>query len=511
MSVCFLLCSFSAQANLDRLEIGVLAKRGAAVAEKEWAQLALYLKREIPQFNFSIVPLSFEEIAPAIKSGKIDFLLTNSGMYSDLSFTYRLSSLATLKRKVLGGSIVDFGSVVFVRADRADIHKYEDLKSRDIAAVSESSFGGWVAAYREMDSVGLSVKSFSKLEFLGTHDAVVFAVRDKRVDAGVVRTDTLEMLAAENKIRLEDYNVLPIPASARLEKETSYPLLLSSRLYPEWPFAKLSHVPDAIAERVVLALLSMPPESEAATSAGIMGWTIPQNYREVDRAYSQLGLGAYKDLVNYSLIDVISKYWRYVLSAFFSIFLLLAIALYIHSLNKSLHEVQGELKKLANTDGLTGLPNRSFFMAMAEKYMQKAKREKRKAAIMFLDLDRFKPINDTYGHDVGDELLIEISQRIKRALRDSDIVARIGGDEFLVMLWDVGSVESIELVINKLIRVASAPVVTGQGEQITVGCSAGVSIYAGGNESLEKLIKSADLALYEVKEKGRGFFIIHQG
>ena len=242
-----------------------------------------------------------------------------------------------------------------------------------------------------------------------------------------------------------------------------------------------------------------------------MGWTIPQNYREVDMAYSQLGLGAYKNLVNYSFIDVIVRYWKYVLLIFFAITTLAATVIYILSLNKNLKRTQEKLETLANTDGLTGLPNRIFFMKLAEKYMKIAKREKRNAAIMFLDLDRFKPINDTYGHDVGDDILITIAKRIQDTLRLSDIVARIGGDEFLIMLWDIDSVENLEAVVNKLIKVSSAPMVTTKGDQVSVGCSVGVSLYQGGGDTLKDLIKQADVALYQVKEQGRGFFIIHQG
>ncbi|MEO1888709.1 MAG: GGDEF domain-containing protein [Cycloclasticus sp.] len=286
--------------------------------------------------------------------------------------------------------------------------------------------------------------------------------------------------------------------------------MLSSRLYPEWPFAKLPHVPEAIAEQVVATLLLMPATSEAAMSANIMGWTIPQNYREVDLAYSQLALGAYKNLVNYSFVDVIKRYWKYVLLTFFFITTLVATVIYILTLNKNLKQAHEELETLANTDGLTGLPNRIFFMRLAENYLQIAKREKCGAAIMFLDLDRFKPINDTYGHDVGDAILIAVAKRIQETLRPSDIVARIGGDEFLVMLWDIDSVKNLEMVTNKLIQITSAPIITSKGDQVNVGCSVGISLFKDGKDSLKDLIKKADLALYQVKEQGRGFFAIHQ-
>ena len=506
-----LLGNMTVHASTETIEIGVLAKRGADTTHQRWAKLAQYLDKKVPEFHFSIIPLSFADIEQAIKEHQIDFLLTNSGMFSDFSFSYQLSPVATLKRRILGNSFTQFGSVVFTHKDRLDISSYKMLGGHKLAAVSKQSFGGWVAAYREIDSVGLSVNSFSSLDFLGTHDEVVYAVRDGKADAGIVRTDTLETMASEGKIKLSDFKAIPVPLNSVSSNQSSYPLLLSSRLYPEWPLAKLPHVPDLVAEKVVSALLILDENSDAAKSASIMGWTIPQNYREVDMAYSQLGLGAYKKLVNYSFIDVIVRYWKYVLLIFFAITTLAATVIYILSLNKNLKRTQEKLETLANTDGLTGLPNRIFFMKLAEKYMKIAKREKRNAAIMFLDLDRFKPINDTYGHDVGDDILITIAKRIQDTLRLSDIVARIGGDEFLVMLWDIDSVENLEAVVNKLIKVSSAPMVTTKGDQVSVGCSVGVSLYQGGGDTLKDLIKQADVALYQVKEQGRGFFIIHQG
>lgn len=141
-----------------------------------------------------------------------------------------------------------------------------------------------------------------------------------------------------------------------------------------------------------------------------MGWTKPQNYREIALAYSQLGLSAYKKLVNYSIADLVIRYWKYVLLSFFFLTSLMGTVIYIASLNKNLKATQDKLHEMVNTDGLTGLPSRICFMALADKYMQIAKREKRKTAVMFLDLDKFKPINDTYGHDVGDARIRDVKE-----------------------------------------------------------------------------------------------------
>jgi len=286
--------------------------------------------------------------------------------------------------------------------------------------------------------------------------------------------------------------------------------MVSSRLYPEWPMIRLFHVPDNIAEKVSSALLLLPASSRAALDAKIMGWTIPKNYREVDLAFSQLKQGAYKQLTNYSIIDVIERYWKYFLIIVLFVTTMIITMLYISRLNKDLKRSQQELKTLATHDNLTSLPNRILFAEVANKYLSIAKREQRNAIILFMDLDKFKDINDTYGHDIGDQLLKEISKRITDVLRQDDAIARIGGDEFLVMLWNVESVKHANDVMIRLIKTISLPMIITSGEQIGVGCSIGASYFPQHATQLDDLVKKADLALYKAKEQGRGTYVIFQ-
>jgi len=167
------------------------------------------------------------------------------------------------------------------------------------------------------------------------------------------------------------------------------------------------------------------------------------------------------------------------------------------------------LRFLAHHDTLTGLANRSCFMECAEQAKNMAKREKTKLAFLFLDLDRFKTINDTLGHNVGDQLLCKISQRLLSAVRESDMVGRLGGDEFAIMLTSIDSVKAIEQLAGKIIRTIAKPLSIDKHE-LFITSSIGISLYPHDSTSLENLIKQADIAMYSAKNRGRNRYQLYQ-
>lgn len=500
------LCNISivTSAGATDIKIGVLAKRGNEITLQRWSETANYLSNAIPAYQFIITPLGFEEIELAIKSKKIDFLLANSGMFVNLSFAHDLTAITTIKRHLLNNSYTHFGSVVFTRTDKKHIQSFSDLNGAKVSAVNLNSLGGWIAALREFKKERIDVTDFESLQFLGTHDAVVYSVLNNESDIGIVRTDTLERMENEGRIDLKQ--IRPLSGSSLDLDNLKFPFMLSSRLYPEWPLAKLSHISDDLAEEVAITLITMPTDAQAAIKAKIMGWTIPINYREVELAYSELKLGIFKELLgNYSIIDVLKRYWVYFLTSFFVITIMLFITIYIARLNGMLRSSQEKLRTLATHDALTGLPNRLLFYEIAKKYLNTAIREKKLAIVMFIDLDKFKPINDNFGHDAGDYLLKGIAKRLSTSLRSNDIVARIGGDEFLMMLWDVDSLIHAEEIMERVIKLVSVPVYDDKGNHLQVGCSLGASKVSEG-DTLDNLIKKADLALYSAKSSGRGIY-----
>lgn len=163
---------------------------------------------------------------------------------------------------------------------------------------------------------------------------------------------------------------------------------------------------------------------------------------------------------------------------------------------------QNRLHELVNHDPLTGLPNRRLLNELLEHALKRAEREERQIALLFIDLDRFKAINDTLGHQVGDKLLYEVSRRISRAMRDSDVVARLGGDEFLVVMDLLGETEDAAIVAQKIIHALQIEFII-DGREIFIGASVGISIYPKDGPDVDSLIKAADIAMYQVKNRGK--------
>jgi diguanylate cyclase (GGDEF)-like protein/PAS domain S-box-containing protein len=163
------------------------------------------------------------------------------------------------------------------------------------------------------------------------------------------------------------------------------------------------------------------------------------------------------------------------------------------------------IQYLAYYDALTGLPNRTLLQDRLAKTLAGARRQKDKVALLFLDLDGFKNINDSLGHSVGDLLLQEVAERLKTWGREQDTVARLGGDEFLIMLTNVKDVPDAAVAAERLMDAMTAEFVV-QGHVLTVSCSIGISIFPEHGTDCERLIKNADAAMYNSKECGRNNF-----
>jgi len=156
-------------------------------------------------------------------------------------------------------------------------------------------------------------------------------------------------------------------------------------------------------------------------------------------------------------------------------------------------------------DTLTKLPNRMLFQDRLLQAIKKAKRDKTKFALLFLDLDHFKEVNDNFGHEAGDAVLIEVAKRLERTVREADTVSRISGDEFLIILEDFDTTQNIITITKHLIEALQAPLIF-QDTELIVTCSIGVSIYPTDSEDDETLIKYADRAMYNAKNSGKNNF-----
>jgi diguanylate cyclase (GGDEF)-like protein/PAS domain S-box-containing protein len=167
--------------------------------------------------------------------------------------------------------------------------------------------------------------------------------------------------------------------------------------------------------------------------------------------------------------------------------------------------LEEEITHMAHHDVLTGLPNRRLFMELIRFEIAEARRNRKKTGLLFLDLDRFKEVNDTLGHEAGDQLLKTVAERLRSAIRDSDAVARMGGDEFSILLAGITRPEDITEIARKILDAFKEKSVIA-GHEFTITTSMGISVYPDDSESIESLFRYADIALYHAKNRGRNTF-----
>lgn len=179
-----------------------------------------------------------------------------------------------------------------------------------------------------------------------------------------------------------------------------------------------------------------------------------------------------------------------------------------HIIEQELAKVMDQQKQTLHAalhDALTGLPNRVLFNDRLEHGMEQAKRHGWTLAVMFMDLDKFKTINDSYGHDAGDAVLLTIAKRLKETTRTDDTVSRHGGDEFLYLLLEINEDQDAATVAKKIIKAVQVPCDVSVGP-LTVNTSIGISIFPRDGTTVDALIKSADAAMYRAKQSKSGYF-----
>jgi len=162
---------------------------------------------------------------------------------------------------------------------------------------------------------------------------------------------------------------------------------------------------------------------------------------------------------------------------------------------------RAQMRRLAYHDGLTGLPNRTLFLELLHQAINHAAHTQQLFALMFLDLDRFKAINDTLGHACGDKLLIAVAERLSRAVRKSDVVARLSGDEFAILITHLEQAEVVEALAGQLVASIDRPFGIDE-HALEIHISIGISLYPRDGQSAEELLSRADAAMYQAKAAG---------
>jgi diguanylate cyclase (GGDEF)-like protein/PAS domain S-box-containing protein len=174
-----------------------------------------------------------------------------------------------------------------------------------------------------------------------------------------------------------------------------------------------------------------------------------------------------------------------------------------HEANRK--RAEERIQYFATHDALTDLPNRLMFSQLLNHAIQSAKRRGRQFAVLFMDLDRFKNINDTLGHEAGDRLLQEVALRLKQTLRSADVIARLGGDEFIILVEEVNDTGQVVVVAQKILSTVIKPMLL-MGQECRVTASIGISIYPKDDTDEQSLMKNADIAMYFAKEEGKNNF-----
>lgn len=248
------------------------------------------------------------------------------------------------------------------------------------------------------------------------------------------------------------------------------------------------------------------------TSAELVGRTVKEFSHPEDRDKTDAARG----LMRAGEVESIRSEKRYVHRNGEAVWVALTLALARDAAGRPMYEIavfddvtvhkltEERIQRVAHHDSLTGLPNRLLFNDRLQQAISLAKRDARQFAMLYLDLDRFKPVNDAFGHATGDELLVRVAARIQRQVRESDTVARIGGDEFAVILADVSRREDAEAVAAKIAAALSAPFLLDERtRRIDIGTSVGIALFPRDTGDAESLVKFADGAMYRAKQ-GRG-------
>lgn len=498
------------------VRIAVLAHRGEEAARANWQPTADYLSQAIPTHSFVIEPLTNKTLPPAVAEQQVEFVFTNPGSYAMLEATHGVTRILTWRALREGKPYTRFGGAIFTRADRSDIQTLADLRGKSFMGVQQDAFGGFQMAWRELKRAGIDpFHDFTRLDFAGLpQDSIVYAVRDGKVDAGTVRTDTLEHMAAEGMIDLAEFRVL------NPQQHEGFPFALSTSLYPEWAFARLKHTPEELAQKVAIALLSLPPDSPVARASQSGGWTVPLDYTTVHELFKELRIGPYENMGQITWRDLMRQYWPWLVAVFTALALLTAVVLYILQLNRRLKQSQGKLmeirqqleasnrglQQLSALDGLTNIPNQRSFAGTLAKEWARAGRAKTLLGLLMIDIDFFKKHNDEHGHQAGDECLKQVAAVLRATVqRPADFVARYGGEEFAVIL--PGTEMSGAIIVAERIRQAVEAIRLDYGDPLAhhhVTVSVGVaSVIPTPSTTSADLVAAADQALYKAKAVGR--------
>ncbi len=350
--------SLSANA-IEPIHIGILAFRPKPQTLEQWQPLAVALKQTIPEMDFVVEAYTYPELEEATAGKQLDFVLTNPGHYVLLSKRIGLTApLATLAVDDNGHPSTEFGGVIFCRADQSNIRSLDDVKGKTVAATSTESLGGYQMQAYELSIKAITFPNEVRLMTTGMpHDNVVKAVLSGRAEIGFVRTGVLEHMAHEGKLDLSQIKII------NLQDHPKFPQKVSTRLYPEWPFASLPSTDENTARHVAAALFTLEENTTATRAMGIHGFVVPSDYTPVADLLKELRMPPFDKAPKFNLQDVWQRYlWQITTgSVAISVILLLGLRLMVtkRKLDMEHNELlrQGKLLQSSETHLQTVIDN----------------------------------------------------------------------------------------------------------------------------------------------------------
>lgn len=322
--------------------VGITSFRDKSVTEREWQPTMDYLSRQVNGARFIVMPMDLPDFEQALNEKKIDFLIINPQEYILLESLFGVARVATMVKREGDQIVNQFSGVIFTRSDRKDIHLPRDIRGKRVAAVDRLSFAGYSLQRQLLLDHGVDIEKEVQLQFLGfPQDLNVRAVLEGKADVGFVRSGLLEAMQGEGKLDLSQIKLInPIVSN-------DFPFLRSTDLYPEWAFAVVKGIPIDLTNRVVAALLQLPPGSEPGNSARYYRWSSPMNYESVQRLMRELHLRPFDQPEEIHLHDVAREYGIQTVAILGLIILIMAaLHLRLRQSKAALEISRGELGRL---------------------------------------------------------------------------------------------------------------------------------------------------------------------
>ncbi len=499
---------YPSQIFTKEIRVLVISIDGLKKGQEEWQPTIGYLQDHLDGYEFKLItvlPGDIDRIRKLVSSSEVDFVISQPAIYVDLEQRYGVSKILTLEND---GHLAEFGSVIITRPG-SGIYGINDLNGKIVGGVSKLAFGGWLVGYNEMLESGFDpYKSAGRVEFLGTQSHVLEAVINGTIDAGVLRTGMLEKYFKSGKIRPDDIHVI------NKKTHPHFGYLSSTALYPEWAFSRTRKVSNFLAEKVGLAALSIPTGGDVARRGRYWGWTLPYDYKAVHDLMKKLKVGPYEDYGKVTLAMLYSQYRPAILlsGVFTIIFLMMGAVILRYNrilLQKDREKelVHQKVIHMATHDELTNIPNRRLFYETLSRELKESCAEGKNTAILFLDLDGFKEINDFFGHGVGDRILQDTAAAITSCIRRGDFAARIGGDEFICFLSGVNTIEEASRIAEKMIGAISGIELPDGHDTNKFGASGGLVLAGPKYTDADDLVRQADDLMYLAKGLGKGRYL----